>query len=154
VEIREIGSGAVIFEEVQGGDANDIEIATEKLMFVLRNEFGVETRRGYAKYQISPKEARTNNSTSEIGVFLEEEYLKRLIDLERNFDLKRIDRRSYIVAEFPYKTRISTFFASIKVYKAFDKFVEKNGYSRDTAVIEIEDISQGRALYLKEMARN
>ncbi|MFW6222251.1 MAG: hypothetical protein ACOC3T_01430, partial [Bacteroidota bacterium] len=60
----------------------------------------------------------------------------------------------YIVAEFPFKGKLSIIFGIMKVYPSIEKFVKKKGYSNDGAVMEIYDVPNKKILYRKEIIEN
>jgi len=152
VDIQEAGGGTVIFQDVKG-DYRQTGIVMDEIYYELKNAYGVETSRGYGKYYDNPKEVAVGNLRSEAGVFLEKEHQKFLVDLRKNFDLKTIDHKEYVVAEFPFRNRFSVMFSTMKVYPALEKFCEANELDSNTPVIEITDVGNSRTIYLKEIKK-
>ena len=88
---------------------------------------------------------------SEIGCIIEEKDLSKVADIKENLQIKTFPEKSYIIAEFPNKGKLSIIFGIIKVYSAMDKFVKEKGYKKEGAVMEIYDVPNKKIIYRKEI---
>lgn len=151
VQIQEQGGEFVYYKDLVG-DYRQSAGAMDESYYYLKDK-GIDAQLGFGKYFDNPKKVEKVKLRSQAGCILEgaDSMLKEL-ELD-SFKLGGIDKKEYIVAEFPYKGKLSVIFSIMRVYPKLNKFALDKGYSEDTPVIEIYDIPHKRILYRKEIAK-
>ena len=148
--IEEQGGETLAYKEMKGDYSKSGKLMDE-IYYSLLNDHGIETYKGFGIYYDNPRETEKSQLRSDVGCIIEEKDHSKVSQLGEHFNIKTHPKKSYIVAEFPYKGKISVFFGLMKVYPALNKFVEKNGYNKDGAVMEISDVPNKNIVYRKEM---
>jgi DNA gyrase inhibitor GyrI len=148
--IEEQGGETLAYKEMKGDYSKSGRLMDE-IYYALLNEHEVETYKGFGIYYDNPRETEKSNLRSDVGCIIEEKDHAKVAQLEDQFNIKTLPQKSYIVAEFPYKGKMSVFLGMMKVYPALDKFVGKNGYNKDGAVMEIYDVPNKKIVYRKEL---
>jgi|GEM_PF-2464975 len=150
LEIKEAGGEIVVYRNVKG-DYKQVRTLMNELYHELRIEFEIKTNLGYAKYLSSPIGLNSDEVYAEVGVVLKKEHFDEIPELEKDFLVKKIELKEYIVTEFPFRGKTSNFFVLKKVYPALDKFAGEKGFFVGSPVIEIEDIVGSRITFMKEI---
>lgn len=148
--IEEQGGETLAYKEMKGDYSKSGKLM-DQIYYALLNDHGIETYKGFGIYYDNPQETEKSNLRSDVGCIVEEKDHSKIDQLEEQFKIKTHPQKSYIVTEFPYKGKMSVLFGMMKVYPALNTFVEKNGYDKDGAVMEIYDVPNKKIVYRKEM---
>ncbi len=148
--IKTCGGETIAFEKVKG-DYKQSGIVSDRVYYSLLNKYKIDTYKGFGIYFDNPGTVETENLRSYVGCVIENKDLEKLDEVKNEFEVEQYPEKEYIVAEFPYKGKLSVIFALLKVYPAFKTFSEKNGYSTETPIMEIWDIPNKKAIYRKEI---
>jgi effector-binding domain-containing protein len=148
--IEEQGGETLAYKEMKGDYSKSGKLM-DQIYYALLNDHGIETYKGFGIYYDNPRETEKSKLRSEVGCIVEEKDQPKVAQLEEQFKIKTHPPKSYIVTEFPYKGKMSVLFGMMKVYPALNTFVEKNGYNKDGAVMEIYDVPNKKIVYRKEM---
>ena len=150
VNVEERGDDVVIYRETKS-DARE----SLGLIYEFRNEiveiYSFEPKRYYRKYLSDVHNTFTKKVDTEYGIVIGSSDQLERMDFNLNVDLKKIPRKDYLVAEFPYRGRFSMWIGTQRVYPAFDKFCEENNCNKNAPVIELYDFEKGKIIYLKEI---
>ncbi|MGQ1889982.1 GyrI-like domain-containing protein [Thermophagus sp. OGC60D27] len=144
------GGETLVFKDMTGDYAKSGKLADE-IYYALLNDYGIETFKGFGIYYDNPKEVEKNKLRSEIGCIVEQKDISKLSQLKGEFKTKTYPRKSYIVAEFPFKGKLSVILGIMKVYPSIEKFVKDKGYNNVGAVMEIYDVPNKKIIYRKEI---
>ena len=147
-QIENQGGEIVVYENVIG-DYSQTGAVTERIYHTLLNEEKVETSRGYGVYYDNPQTVAKEELRSEVGCIVENADSATLARLAEKYQVKTLPQSDFIVTEFPFKGKLSIFFAIMKVYPALGKFCEEHGYV-DSPITEIYDIPNKKIIYRKE----
>ncbi len=148
--IEKQGGEKLIYKQMTGNYAKSATLMDE-IYYSLLNDYAIDTYKGFGIYYDNPKEVEKSKLRSEIGCIIEDKDSSKLTQIPEGLSIKTFPERSYIVAEFPSKGKLSILFGIMKVYPAIEKFVEKNGYKKEGAVMEIYDVPNKRIVYRKEI---
>ena len=148
--IEKQGGEILVYKQMTGDYAKSAKLMDE-IYYTLRNDFGIETFKGFGIYHDNPKDVEKSKLRSEIGCIIEEKDSPKLTHIKEVLKIKTFPEKSYIVVEFPSKGKLSILFGIMKVYPAMDKFVETNGYKKEGAVMEIYDVPNKKIVYRKEI---
>jgi len=148
--IEKQGGEKLIYKQMTGDYAKSAKLMDE-IYYALLNDHNIETYKGFGIYYDNPKEVEKNKLRSEIGCIIEDKDISKLPQITDGLSIKLYPERSYIVTEFPSKGKLSILFGIMKVYPSIEKFVEKNGYKKEGAVMEVYDIPGKKIIYRKEI---
>ena len=148
ISISAPGGETLIYEKIEG-DYRQSGAIMDRIYYSLLNEDQIETYKGFGIYYDNPQKVGVNELRSEAGCILEEKDLERLPELQKKYLVRTFPATKYLVTEFPYKNNLSALFSLIKVYPALNKFALENGFSEDSAVMEIYDIPNQKIIYRK-----
>lgn len=148
IHIEEQGGETVVYEDITG-DYRKSGLVMDKIYHSLLKNEGIETYKGYGEYFDNPQKVEKSQLRSQAGSIIEEEDLPKLLTLTGDFKVKQLPKQDYIVAEFPYKGKISILFSIFRVYPALQKFSEENDYSLETSIMEIYDMPNKKIRYRK-----
>lgn len=150
VAVATQGGETVVYESITG-DYRQSGVVMDKVYYTLLNDFNIKTYKGYGQYYDNPKLVDKDKLRSEAGCVIESADLEKLNQIELSFKVKTIPTKEYLVAEFPYKGKISVIVGIMRVYPALEKFIMKNNYPIDGSVIEIYDVPEKKIVYRKEI---
>lgn len=143
--------GEIIAYKQMTGDYAKSHILMDEIYYLLLNNYGIETFKGFGIYYDNPKEIEKSKLHSEIGCIIEEKDSANLNQIKEDVKIKTFPEKSYVVTEFPSKGKLSIMFGIMKVYPAIEKFIVKNGYKKEGAVMEIYDVPNKKIVYRKEI---
>ncbi len=144
--VVEQGGETLVYEEMTG-DYRQSGVVMDKVYYSLLNDYKIETFKGFGIYFDNPQKVEASKLRSELGCIVEESDIHRLSELEGNFKIKTYPKDKYIVAEFPYKGKLSVMFGIMKVYPAMNKYVKENGFDEEGAIMEIYDTPGKKIVY-------
>jgi len=148
--IEKQGGEKLIYKQMTGDYAKSAKLMDE-IYYSLLNNHAIETYKGFGIFYDNPKEVEKRKLRSEIGCIIEEKDSPKLADITEGLNIKTFPEKSYLVAEFPSKGKLSILFGILKVYPAIEKFVEEKGYKKEGAVMEIYDVPNKKIVYRKEI---
>lgn len=144
------GGETLVYEEMTG-DYRQSGVVMDRVYYSLLNDYKIETFKGFGIYYDNPQKVETSKLRSELGCIIEESDINRLSKLEGKFKIKTYPKGKYIVAEFPYKGKLSVMFGIMKVYPAMNKFVKEKGFNEEGAIMEIYDTPGKKIVYRKQI---
>jgi predicted transcriptional regulator YdeE len=147
------GGETLVFKDMIGDYAKSGKLSNE-VYYTLLNDYEIETFKGFGIYYDNPKEVEKNKLRSEIGCIVEQKDISKVSQIKGELKTKTYPEQSYIVAEFPFKGKLSIILGITKVYPSLEKFVKEKGYNNDGAVMEIYDVPNRKILYRKEIVGN
>ncbi len=148
--IEEQGGEILAYKQMTGGYAKSAKLMDE-IYHSLINNYGIVTYKGFGIYYDNPKEVEKSKLRSEIGCIIEEMDNSKVPQIKEDLKIKTFPEKSYIIAEFPSKGKLSIMFGIMKVYPAMDKFIKEKGYKNEGAIMEIYDVPNKKIVYRKEI---
>ncbi len=150
VSVHYEGGEFLVYEEIKG-DYKQSAAVMDKIYYSLLNDYKIETTKGFGIYYDNPQITDKDKLRSEAGCILNGKYTEHYEDINSRFKMKIFPRDRYIIAEFPYKSKVSVLLSVFKVYPALNKYAKQNAWCLDTPVMEIYDVPNNRILYRKEI---
>jgi hypothetical protein len=150
VSIARQGGESLVYVE-HTGDYRKSSILIDKIYYSLLEEEKVKTFKGFGIFYDDPARVDRHELRSEVGCVLDDPDNEILEKLAGKYKLKLYPAKDFIVAEFPYKGKMSLITGSWKVYSALKKFVVTNGLDEYSPVMEIYDVPGEKILYRKEL---
>ena len=144
------GGETLVFKNMEGDYAKSGKLSDE-VYYTLLNDYKIETFKGFGIYFDNPKEVDKNKLRSEIGCIVEQKDISKVSQIKGELKTKIFPEKSYIVAEFPYKGKLSIIFGIMKAYPAIEKIVKEKGYNNNGVVMEIYDVPNKKIIYRKEI---
>lgn len=145
-KIKSYCSEAIIAANINSNHHNNRRFI-EEIFDLLSNGYGIISCKEYGIYG----DYFNKKKSYEWGCIFEVKDSIKELQLNEEFNFRKINQKSYIVAEFPYKSKISIFFGIFKVYPALQKFSESNGYTKDGEIMEIYDMQNKKIQYRREI---
>lgn len=150
VSVSQQGSETLVHESIKG-DYRQSAAAMDRIYYRLLREDGIETFKGFGIYYDDPKKVSKEKLRSEAGCILEPANAAIIETLGEKYQVKVFPEGNYLVAEFPYKNKLSIFVSLAKVYPALNKYAEIHNYNPDGFVMEVYDIPNKKIIYRKEI---
>jgi DNA gyrase inhibitor GyrI len=144
------GGETLVYETIKG-EYRQSAAVMDGIYYRLLNEDKIETFKGFGIYYDDPKKVSKDKLRSEAGCILEPADVARTESLAKKYQVKVFPEGDYLVAEFPYKNKLSVFMSLAKVYPALNKYAEKHNYHPNGFVMEIYDIPNNKILYRMEI---
>ena len=146
--IENQGGETVVYENVTG-DYSQTPKVSDKIYYALLNEEKIATTKGIGIYYDNPKKVEKDKLRSDIGCIVENTDSATLTRLAEKYQIKTLPQSDFVVAEFPFKGKLSVLFGIMKVYPALDKFDKEHAYI-ESPITEIYDVPNKKIIYRKE----
>jgi DNA gyrase inhibitor GyrI len=146
------GGETLVYETIKG-EYRQSAAAMDRIFYRLLNEDKIETFKGFGIYYDDPKKVSKDKLRSEAGCILEPADVAKTESLAKKYQVKVFPEGDYLVAEFPYKNKLSIFMSLAKVYPALDKYAKMHNYNPEGFVMEIYDIPNKKIYYRKEIRK-
>ncbi len=147
---QQAGGETVVYEDIVG-DYSQAGAVSNKLYYALLYSDSLNTSKGFGVFYDNPQKIEKDKLHSEAGCIIEGIDSVRLQRLKAKYKIKKLDAKTYITAELPFKGYISILIGLSKVYPAITKYCIENGYSEDSPVTEIYNMEQKTITYRKEI---
>ncbi len=144
------GGETVVYEEITG-DYKQSGTVMDKVYYSLRDTDNIETFKGFGIYYDNPQTTEKAKLRSEAGCIIEPGDVDKVNNISGNFKVKVLPEKEYLIAEFPYKGKMSVVFGLMKVYPAMNKHAKKNNLPAEGPVTEIYDVPHKKIIYRKEI---
>ena len=152
-DIAKEGGETLVYEKITG-DYRQSSTVSDKVYHSLLRDYNIETTKGFGIYYDNPKNVATNQLRADVGCIVDSEHLDEWEALRTNFEVTTFPIDEYLVAEFPYKGKLSVLIGIFKVYPEIETYIEENDYQSDTPVMEIWDIPNKKIIYRKKLVKN
>ena len=130
----------MVYEKMTGDYAQSRTIS-DRVYQKLIDSHGITTAKGFGIYYDNPKTEKKKICVPMLGVILEYDFDK-LETWKDDFEVTEYPISEYLVVEFSYKGMSSVILGIMKVYLAFETYVEENSFESDIPVMEIWDSAQ------------
>lgn len=145
-----IKGGETVVYEKNTGDYKQSGAVMDKVYYSLRDTDNIETYRGFGIYYDNPQITEKSKLRSEAGCIIEPGDVNQANSISGQFKVKVLPEKEYLIAEFPYKGKMSVMFGIMRVYPAMNKYADKNNLPTEGAVTEIYDVPNKKIIYRKE----
>lgn len=115
---------------------------------------GIVVNKGFGKYFDEPNFTSKQTIGFDAGCIVEPADSAKLSSIDKSFSISTIEKRQYLISEFPLKGRMSILIGARKVYPRLDKYCEINGYRTDLPVYEIYNRKTQRITYMRPLLEN
>ena len=147
-KIESQGGETIVYENFTGDYSQTAKVG-DKVYYALLNDEKIETTKGIGIYYDNPKKVEKEKLRAESGCIVENADSATIVRLAEKYKVKTLPQSEFVVAEFPFKGKLSVLFGIMKVYPALEKFSNEHGYV-DSPVTEIYDVPNKKIIYRKE----
>lgn len=112
---------------------------------------GFSSISGIGIYYDDPSQTPADNLRSEVGSIIREEDLDLIEKHQDEFNFTTLERRNYLVSEFPYKNMLSFLFGPLRVYPEFAVYLQAHNMEIPEKGIEYYDMEQNKILFMMEL---
>ena len=146
--IENQGGETVVYENFTGDYSQTAKVG-DKVYYALLNDEKIETTKGIGIYYDNPKKVEKEKLRAESGCIVENVDSATIARLAEKYKVKTLPQSDFVVAEFPFKGKLSVLFGIMKVYPALDKFNKAHGYA-ESPITEIYDVPNKKIIYRKD----
>ena len=136
-----VGPFEIVYKE-HIGDYSKVGPTMDEIYYGLK-DVGIQTTKGIGVYYDDPRLTERSELRSDVGSILEPNQIYDGYD----FKQMMIEKGSAVVAEFPYKSKMSIIFGVIRVYPKLNKYIEDNEIQAGP-IIEVYDLAGGKIQYI------
>lgn len=152
VKIKEknVGPYLLVYKKHIGGYMK-VGPIMDKLYYDLKDNYHIETTKGFGLYYDNPQKVVEKQLRSIVGCIIEGKTVGDLNNLSNKYGVKEYPASKSVVAEFPYKGKISIFLGIFKVYPKLGTFISQRKYPQNP-IMEVYDGSNKRIEYISSPA--
>ncbi|MBN1114835.1 MAG: GyrI-like domain-containing protein [Oligoflexia bacterium] len=111
---------------------------------------GIKTTKGMGIYYDDPKTTPRDQCRSDIGVIVDEPTMDVVKAIRESYEIKIVPEGKYLVAEFPYRTKLSILIGVFKAYPELENEIRQNGYVQKECM-ELYDSVNNKILYMMKI---
>lgn len=149
-QIKKDGGYLLVYQELRG-DYKYSGQAIQRVNDALTKQCNVEPIDGFGTYYDNPALIETSKLRSDVGSIVNIKDSARLSSLEADYKVKIMPQAMYVTTEFPFKGSISIMLGVMKVYPAFNQYVQKHALQNEGPITEIYMMKQEKIRYLQEL---
>ncbi|MCO6479609.1 MAG: hypothetical protein J5I94_23440 [Phaeodactylibacter sp.] len=145
-EEKDFGGETLIYEEYIG-DYSKVAPVMDEVYRQLRDDEQIDAEVGFGIYFDKPGEVPKEQLRSEVGCVLPAEYNEQADALAEKYKVKEFPVQRCIVAEMPYRNKMSILLGVFKTYPKLEKLLQEKGYPANP-VMERYDVANRRIQYI------
>lgn len=149
VSERNMGPYLLVYQKHIGA-YNKVGPIMDKLYYDLKDNFAIETTRGFGLYYDNPQEIEKEKLRCIVGCIVENRTIDDLKQVADKYGVKEYPSSQSVVAEFPYKGQMSILIGVFKVYPKLTTFLNENQYT-NTPVMELYDRPNEKIEYISSV---
>lgn len=120
------------------GDYKNVGPIMEDIYYDLKNNYSIETTRGFGLYYDDPRQVDKAKLRSIVGCIVESRSIADLNKVSNKYGVKEYPSSKSVVAEFPYKGKMSIVIGIFKVYPKLGAYIKEHKYNQ-TPIMELYD---------------
>ncbi len=114
-------------------------------------EFGFNSTDGLGIYYDDPKKTPKDKLRSEVGSIITADDMDKVEANRDKLNFKTIEKKNYLIAEFPIKNMMSYMFGPMKIYPAFAKYLEEKNITVPDKGLELYDMTNKKIIFMMEL---
>ena len=143
---KHISPVALVYNKHIGAFKNTGPIM-DKIYLQLLNEDNIQATRGFGIYYDDPKTTDKDNLRSIVGWVIEDKDKIRVAELGNKYNFAEFPSSNCIVAEFPFKGKLSVFIGALKVYPKLTDYLSTSNLPM-VPIMEIYDQPNKKIIYI------
>jgi len=132
------------------GDYKNVGPVMDKLYYDLKDNHAITTTKGFGLYYDKPQDVAKEKLRSIVGCIVEGKTIDDLKDINNKYGVKEYPASNSVVAEFPYKGKVSIFLGIFKVYSKLSAYLDEHEYV-STPIMELYDQPNEKILYISSV---
>ena len=133
------------------GDYKNVGSKMDSLFWDLTDNYGIETTKGFGLYYDKPSEVETEKLRSIAGCILEHVAPDDLLRIKQKYCVAEFPESQSVVAEFPYRGKLSILLGMLKTYPRLHAYIQDNGHS-SAPIMEIYDQPNEKIEYISSLS--
>jgi len=129
------------------GDYKNVGTVMDKLFYDLKDNYSITTTKGFGLYYDKPQDVAKEKLRSIVGCIVEGKSVEDLKNIGSKYGIKEYPSSKSVVAEFPYKGKISIILGIFKVYPKLSAYIGKYKYPA-TPIMELYDHPNEKIEYI------
>lgn len=148
VRVEEAQAGPYVFVyQKHIGAYKNVGPVMEGVVQSLKNDFGIETTKGFGMYFDNPREVAQEKLRSVVGCIVEGKSSEDLLEVRKKFSVREFPVSQSVVVDFPFSGKMSILLGVFKVYPVLGKYVEEHQLKK-TPIVEIYDAPSKTIRYI------
>ncbi len=143
---KSIGPYLLVYEK-HVGDYKNVGPIMDKLYYDLKDNYSIETTKGFGLYYDNPQEVDKDKLRSIVGCIVESKSINELNILGNKYGVKEFPSSESVVAELPFKGKISIILGLFKVYPKLSKYINEHKHAQ-TPIMELYDQPNEKIEYI------
>ncbi len=143
---RNLGPHLLVYQK-HIGDYKQVGAVMDELYNDLKDNYAIETTRGFGLYYDNPREVNAAELRSVVGCIVEGMAVDDLANVGSKYGVKEFPASESVVAEFPFKGTISIMLGLLKVYPKLSKYLAAHNFV-NTPIMEIYDRPNEQIQYM------
>jgi hypothetical protein len=132
------------------GDYKSVGPIIGELYYDLKNNYSIETTKGFGLYYDNPQEVDKAKLRSIVGCIVEGRSVEDLKKVGNKYGVKEYLSSKSVVAEFPYIGKMSIIIGIFKVYPKLTAYIKEHKYTQ-TPILEVYDRPNKRIEYISSI---
>ena len=132
------------------GDYKNVGQVMDKLYYDLKDNYGIDTTKGFGLYYDNPQEVDKEKLRSIVGCIVEDKSVNDLNSISSKYGVKEYPSSKSVVAEFPYKGKMSIILGIFKVYPKLSTYIEEHKYAQ-MPIMELYDQPNEKIEYISSV---
>jgi hypothetical protein len=143
---REMGPYTYVFVE-HTGPYSEVAKPMAELEDQIKLE-GFNCIDGIGIYYDNPDKVPQEELRSDVGFIISAEDMDKVKNNKDKFNFENLPEASYLVAEFPIKNNLSYMLGPMRVYPAFDKYIQRKGGVVPEVGVEYYDMTNSKIIFM------
>lgn len=143
---KEIGPYTLVYTSYIG-EYKNVGPVMDKVYYDLKNKYGIATTKGFGIYYDDPKKVSNDKLRSIIGCIVESKSINEIGELRSSFGVYEYPKSKSVVAEFPYKGKMSVIIGILKCYPKLSAYIDSRNYA-SVPVMELYDQPNKKIEYI------
>ena len=132
------------------GDYKNVGPVMHKLFHELKDNHAITTTKGFGLYYDKPQDVAKEKLRSIVGCIVEGKTIEDLKDINSKYGVKEYPASKCVVAEFPYKGKVSIILGIFKVYPKLSAYIDEHKYAL-TPIMELYDQPNEKITYISSV---
>ena len=134
---KNVGPYLLVFKK-HIGDYKNVGPVMDEIYYDLKNNYAIETTKGFGLYYDNPQEVNKAELRSIVGCIVEGISAEKFKKISDKYGIKGYPSSKSVFADFPYKGKMSIIIGVFKVYPKLSSYIKEHKYHR-APVMELYD---------------
>ena len=147
----DVQGGELLVYKSKTGDYKNSGKVMDEIYESLIKDFNITSYKGFGTYYDNPREVKKELLRYDAGCIIGKQDSSTITKLKERFEVAMCPKKRYLIAEFPYKGKVSVIIGVMKVYPSISKYLKKRELPQNGSVMEIYDIQSKKIIYRKDV---